>query len=231
MSKQKLAIGVLSVFAAATWGPILLKEEEAPRHVDMDDDEEDELGDDRDVAPRPRVAVTNPPRTRSQEAPRVATGSGEEPNAQAPSPHGLLDELRTLVPRSSRGGLNQLATAWAGDESTPTELETTAPALTSPLEDSHRRLEAFLESNPLSAILYRDNEPLALLGAHIVRPGQELEPGLKLVDIGPRSVLIASEGREVRLALPPVRSRRVSDPEAEDEYDEADELDDEETDR
>lgn len=241
MSKKKIAIGLLSLATAATWAPVLLEEERVPRHVDEDD--EDDYGDELVAsatlptpAPRaslrstaPEVEAPLPPADGPDEAP-VATAAGEADVVR--SSRTLLQELRTLVPGARRGGLDQLATAWgpaASADAIPREPAPLPVTLASTLEEEDHEIDEFLAANPLSGILWSQDAPLALLGAHVVRPGQELLPGLSLVAIEPRSIVLAHEGRDVRLVLPPIRSRRPAPPEEEAAEEEDDEPSEEPT--
>ncbi len=228
-TKQWIALGALSAAVAATWGPFLMSEEPPLRHPDEEEGEE--------LRPPPKEPGAAASESGSSARALAARADADEPAPVEPTPAqpgalalnlGQLAELRTLFPRAEKPGLDALAAGWGP---VPAAVRGGAPGPMGAVAEDSTAAERFLAGNPLSAILYTKEAPCALLGPHVVRPGQEPVHGLTIVEIEPRAVLLSNAGATLRIELPPVRSRPAAKTEEDSqdsaEREEADEVNDE----
>ncbi len=114
------------------------------------------------------------------------------------------------------------------DELLGASAATTAPA-TAPQPVTHAAelelrlagdaLVEFARARALTAIIHRDDAPLAMLDDRLVRVGDEVGAGVRVAEITPRRLRLESGGGSAWLSLAPFRTRRAGGDD-EDELDE-----------
>ena len=133
-----------------------------------------------------------------------------------------LGTLRNFQPSTLHPALDQLAqpassSSTAVLEQPPANAQVALPALESPhpvhLERTSRsapfeQLRALLADQPLCGILHGASGSAAMFGGRIVRVGDQLLPGDAVVRaIDAKGVLVAFQGEDMRIELPPFRPR------------------------
>lgn len=128
-------------------------------------------------------------------------------NFQPSTPHPALEQFTQAATASSTAVL----------EHAPANAQVALPGLESPqlanLERSSRpapfeQLRVLLADQPLCGIMHGASGSAALFGGRIVRVGDQLLPGDAVVRaIDAKGVLVAFQGAELRLELPPFRPR------------------------